>query len=803
MSLGKRDDLEERLEGIDLPPAYRRQILNWFWQREVFEKPRSYSPDEPAFFKENPLMGHYDTHYDFGRKEFTAVIAEALINAIDIKRRENPARYNAVSEMISTLIQETGDKLILPVHSKKINGVTRNSSNGNGGVYDVQILLPNGEHLDIIAKHFENEADFDVDVHYEDTVGDGLLAVDEKRRIKLELNKGKTTLTEKIADSDADERINLCHLVAERVIKDIKQTERKREAFEAETDRPQRIYDWLADVVTGKRYDKGKRYVVPEVEDFTEDFLERFVFRLAPDLKEECYSKGKLDKRALRKQKPLWKLYRILKRDFEPVFQKQRRHVINSDLNAGNVLFDDTGRVKTCDSELMRVDLVQKCAYDITEKQRLPYDVEMKIAERFHANLDTGVDRETFMEIYRKRKILEDLAFTKNLEYAGNEIRADSPRKKKLFEEAARYYFNRACGFVERAYENSGKSGVEFLNALNETIELMGLSDKLSRVGCHLEYDDLEARVLGCEEINMTKDPLENLKVLVSTELNTASNRLRYRRYAGGESKVKSRLVWSGAAGLFLACLVGGTRLMLLADESVVDKPNRAIDARYLQRQNPSNESTSIDDSAIRHLEETLPDYTEFLEHIKMEDNKIEHYGVPHTMIDHSLNHGYSIFGLPRRLFNSVIMANAAQKPNPEDFSGRTGPLLVPKAFIKKNLMYPRADDDEIFSSGLPHFAMSSRYMKTCMLANDGNIIGTIAEYYLGRDKMTEAIMKARTQDYFDLVVDVTAKGGDIVTPGYRNHIGEKTRDLIDTAVYFYIHTNGNLVYHPKMRFPF
>jgi hypothetical protein len=780
--------LEERLALLELPPSFRMQILDYVAERDVLFQPHYYdggSPaqKEPVEQEKHALLFNYRPWYDSGRQDYTEMIAKAIIATLEMKRKENPARYNAITERVIRLIRVTGDKLILPTYSRKRKEVTRNASNGRGGVYDIQVTLPNGETLDLIAKQFEREEDFKVDVFAESQIGEGLLAIDEHRRIKFEINKGKTTLTEKLGSAQDYGKIDVLLGVAERVIQDLKRAAKSKE-FEAKTDLPQRMKDWATDFLGGKKRARGKRYVVPDVEYITHHFFDGFVSRLAPDVG-RAFSTNHLAYGPR-----LCNLFEILRDEFEPLFQKQRKQVINSDLNGGNVLFDEDGQIKTCDRELTKVDWVQKCAYDITEKQRLTLEQELRIADLFHFNLDTGVDNATFRKIYLVRRVLEDLMFAKYLEYADNPVRADAPEKKKLFEDAALYYFNRALRLAKDAEQGLGHE--KFAQAVVDTVEIMDRQNQLYLVD-DKTFMELEDRVLGCEALDLSRDPLENLKLLFSTEFKRSGNSIRLMGTYPAESSITKRLVIGTAIGLGRGVLVG-TCSAMRGCEGWPDEKNSVVDAKYLEMSNPKLKEQGLDTAALSQMETLVRGMIRIGP--TAEDKELLRRMCGQDVEDY-LRNGSLLFGTSHRLHYAIMCSSSLNQAIPSQFPDeRVGRFLVSKEYIQNYLNSDRYAGMTDWTSDGPDFVSSSRYLKYCQIRNNGNIVDTIADYYLGGEGLRQAMIKSGSENYFD--TKVTENGeGDIILPGYRNELPENIRKLIEAAAYFFLHTDNDLDLHP------
>jgi hypothetical protein len=782
--------LEERLALLELPPSFRMQILDYVAERDILFEPHYENggqgvQKDPAEEK-HALLFNYRPWYDGSRREYTEMIAKAIIAALEIKRKDDPARYNAITERVIQLIRVTGDKLILPTYSRKRKEVTRNSSNGEGGVYDIQVTLPNGETLDLIAKQFEREEDFKVDVFTESRIGEGLLAIDEHRRIKFEINKGKTTLTERLSSAQDYGKIDVLLGVAERVIQDLKRAAKSKE-FEAKTDLPQKMKDWATDFLGGKKRDRGKRYVVPDVEYITHYFMEGFVSRLAPDVG-RAFSTNHLAYGPR-----LCNLFEILRDEFEPLFQRQKKQVINSDLNGGNILFDDNGEVRTCDRELTKVDWVQKCAYDLTQKQRMTLEQELRIADLFHFNLDTGVDNATFRKIYLIRRVLEDIMFTKYLEYADNPVRADTPDKKKLFEDAALYHFNRALRLAKDAERGLGHE--KFVDAVVDTVEIMDRQDQLYLVD-DKTFMELEDRVLGCEALDLSRDPLENLKLLFSTEFKGSGNSIRLMGQYPAESSITKRLVIGAAAGLGLGVMVG-TCSAMRGCEGWPDEKNSVVDARYLEMSNPKLKEQGLDAAALSRMESlvrgmiSLGPTAEDKELLRRTCEK----GSSDLYV--LLRMGSNEFGTSHRLHYSIICSSSLNTASKTDFADRRiGRLLVPEEYVNEHLVGTYGDKPGEFANDNQNMAASSRYLKYCQIRNNGNIVDTIADYYLGGEGLRQAMIKSGSENYFDTKVAENGEG-NIILPGYRNELPENIRKLIETATYFFLHTDNDLDLHP------
>jgi hypothetical protein len=70
----------------------------------------------------------------------------------------------------------------------------------------------------------------------------------------------------------------------------------------------------------------------------------------------------------------------------------------------------------------------------------------------------------------------------------------------------------------------------------------------------------------------------------------------------------------------------------------------------------------------------------------------------------------------------------------------------------------------------------------------------TIADYYLGGERLRQAMIRSGNENYFDLPIE---EGSNAVLPGYRNEIPENIRRLIETATHFFLHTDDDLKFHP------
>jgi len=787
--------LEAIVSMTEVMPDMQAQIMYCAMDRaSLMEYYPDGEPEDLQKVKErHALLVKYKNSYDHQLRRYKDLMVSAIVNALEEKRKDNPEKYNALAERVAALVRNTGDKLILPIYSRRRTEITRNSANG-GGIYDVQVILPNGESLDLIAKKFENKEDFATDVFSEDNIGEGVLAIDEREHVKIEFNKGRTTLTERIVSAESYEKFTLLYEVAKRVVREIKRAEKRRQQFVEPRDLPQKLYDIVRDTFSRKRHDLGVRYVVKQVDDFTQDFIDRWVYRLSPDMRPERY-----DRKKGRKVHPAVKrLYKVMKEDIEHVLQKQKRHVINWDLNGGNVLFDDEGRIKTCDRELTRIDLVQKCAYDLTEKQNLTPEQEMSIADLFYHNLDLEIDHEHFRQIYNIRKMMEDLVFTKYLEYSNDPIRADTDQKKQVFRDGALYYFNRAMRAADRHASDRFKTAV--VDLVNE----MGLADKLYPVSDE-EFATLEKRVLGSDTLNLTQDPLEKLKMLFSTEMTSAAtgrDLLYGHDRRPRESGITRRLVIGAAIGVGMGLFLGSMQMCSVMEDRMQPETNPVTDAQFLQMTRQTLGDVDLSPRAIEVLQQYDETYGSMGGHNIIHREVEQYFHISGESFERMASNGNRMFGTSSRLFQSIAHSLAVNDPDPSEFEGRMqGPYLVPESYVMNHIIDDRerrriaeGDRDHFNEFGTdiggPAFAASSRYLRHCQITNGSDITNTIAQYFLGgNEQLREVMIRAGSDHYFD---STTLDMNDmiVVSRGYRSELSETERELIDTAIYFYIHTN-------------
>jgi hypothetical protein len=158
-------------------------------------------------------------------------------------------------------------------------------------------------------------------------------------------------------------------------------------------------------------------------------------------------------------------------------------------------------------------------------------------------------------------------------------------------------------------------------------------------------------------------------------------------------------------------------------------------------------------------------------------------------------------------------MTTHANRVTSADFPDkRIGKLPVPEEYVQKHIL---ADGPSIYESaesfiedGGANMAAHSRYLTYCILKNNGNIIDTISEYYLGADKLLEYKIRAGNPSYFDsdepsfekLLEEYTSTEERVTenTPeslsvrGYSHQIPERLRKLIEATAYIYSKTVGN-----------
>jgi hypothetical protein len=799
----KLTSLEDILKAEELEPVFRTHLFDYLAERAAFtesdvtpfHRGSGISPRVSELIRSrHALLGWYKS--DSRIHTYEDVLTKVLFAALKAKKEQNPEKYNPLITQVTRLIALTHDSIILPTYSRRLDKTTKTAAAG-GGIYDVKILLPDGKtSLDIIAKQFSDEEAFNTEVIAEEETGDGVLAIDAWNKIKYEFKKGGSTLADVLIPDNGSTAFDLLLKISDAVIERLDVSGRKTESFDVVRDTPQRVYDWLCDRLRGKKQYIGKRFIVPEVTDFTYDFFERWVFRLSPDIERELNSNGKIHRKALRKYSALDSLYQVLQRDFEPLFQRQKRQLMNCDINPGNILFGPAGKINFCDAENTRVDLVQKAIYDITRESGIGLEYELRLADRFNRQLDTSVDDATFRRIYVLRRVLEDCIFTKNIEYSQDPIRADTPEKKAFFESCALYYFNRSLRLA--ADPESGLGNTDFVDAIIASVDLMGKKDRLYLVSDE-EFESLEELVIDSRKPEKPSDPLSDLRSILRTELAATKGAIEINRGYSGESTVKSKLATGAGIGLAVVLVIGGLAFLNECRNTTKDNSYPPTEAQYLDLSTEALNEVDIGIDGVELIESTAC-CTDWASVYHLWDY-FPYWSPEQARRD--LDYGAVEIGTPRRLHSAILRSNAYNSFDAGDLPGdaRTDHYLVPLDFLEthtlngehiipRQLCYPQLTQFNEFETD---FFISSRYLKYCLLRNDGNVVNTIADYYVGGgEDLREAMIRAGTDNYFDSTVHETNEAGDEISytlPGYRHQLADDLVTLIDTAIYFYLHT--------------
>ena len=502
-------------------------------------------------------------------------------------------------------------------------------------------------------------------------------------------------------------------------------------------------------------------YVIEET-DNTSHFIHSFALGNVPFLAETIRDKkGRISRSKLRKNKVLRDLEQAFDQDFESLYRRRNRHMVNKDSHTGNVLVEidnenpdaKENRVY-CDFEHTYWDIIEDPVAEMIltsgiNDRRVIRELVDKVYERYEGEIN--VSKEGFWDTFQRRLIEKTLKKSTRCLKTSTTASCKKDRDN-LVHEASAYYSSAVKMMDDLGLEDSAKA----VRAFNE------------------EY-------LKLKEVTEAPNWESTLASLVS---NVSPREVKWRDYRKPlESKevlsfAKKAAITSAAAGVSLGLigLISGNRL----------PEQERVDHMKLIYMSHANEAvSSIPEMNVRAS--PFDDAQEVLRTIFATDDD---EGVKKVI------NQYKPSTVPRKKSGSLS--------NLDFWLSRRGEAvdhdLVKAIYIvgkkKNHVINHKKERDNIYGNMLwsvsnPFFrdmtdrtaptdsvdvGVAVRYLATLTRYHEGNFTHTVSDYVCGRS-MYEAMAEAGSKDYWD----------------YRKHLDAYDRRVCDDIIVNYLALKGAL----------